>query len=112
MRLQQILFAQGFGSRRECDGLIGNGLVQLGERVLLDSLEELEPCGLVLRVQGQDWICHERAVVLLHKPAGYECSRQPRHHPSVLSLLPPPLRRRGVQPVGRLDADTTGLLLL
>ena len=47
---------------------------------------------LVLRVQGQDWTCHERAVVLLHKPAGYECSRKPLHHPSVLSLLPPPLR--------------------
>jgi 16S rRNA pseudouridine516 synthase len=112
MRLQQILFAQGFGSRRECDGLIRHGLVRLGERVLLDGQEELEPAGLVLRVQGQEWTCHERAVVLLHKPAGYECSRQPRHHPSVLSLLPPPLRRRGVQPVGRLDEDTTGLLLL
>lgn len=37
---------------------------------------------------------------------------KPRHHPSVLSLLPPPLRTRGVQPVGRLDEDTTGLLLL
>jgi 16S rRNA pseudouridine516 synthase len=49
---------------------------------------------------------------MLHKPAGYECSQKPRHHPSVLTLLPPPLRTRGVQPVGRLDEDTTGLLLL
>ncbi len=112
MRLQQILFSQGFGSRRECDGLIRNGLVRLGERVLLDSQQELELTGLVLQVERLDWACHARAVVLLHKPPGYECSRQPRHHPSVLSLLPPPLRRRGVQPVGRLDADTTGLLLL
>lgn len=36
---------------------------------------------------------------------------KPIHHPSVMQLLPPPLRRRGVQPVGRLDADTTGLLI-
>ncbi len=50
--------------------------------------------------------------MLLHKPLGYECSTKPRHHPSVLALLPAPLRERGVQPVGRLDADTTGLLLL
>ena len=49
---------------------------------------------------------------MLHKPPGYECSRSPRDHLGVLSLLPEPLRRRGVQPVGRLDQDTTGLLLL
>ena len=50
--------------------------------------------------------------MLLHKPPGYECSRKPRHQPSVLALLPAPLRVRGLQPVGRLDEDTTGLLLL
>jgi 16S rRNA pseudouridine516 synthase len=49
---------------------------------------------------------------MLHKPAGYECSQKPRHHPSVMSLLAAPLRARGVQPIGRLDEDTTGLLLL
>jgi 16S rRNA pseudouridine516 synthase len=57
------------------------------------------------------WPFHERALILLHKPAGYECSQKPRHHPSVMSLLPAPLHRRGVQPIGRLDEDTTGLLL-
>jgi len=50
--------------------------------------------------------------VLLHKPTGYECSQKPKHHPSVMSLLPLPLRVRGLQPVGRLDEDTTGLLLM
>ncbi len=50
--------------------------------------------------------------MVLNKPAGYECSQKPKHHPSVYSLLPAPLRRRDVQPVGRLDEDTTGLLLL
>ncbi|HEX9195133.1 MAG TPA: 16S rRNA pseudouridine(516) synthase, partial [Azonexus sp.] len=45
-------------------------------------------------------------------PAGYECSRKPQHHPSVLSLLPVQLRERDVQPIGRLDEDTTGLLLI
>ena len=112
MHLQQILFRQGFGSRRECAALLQGGAVRLGERVLRDGLEELDPTGLTLEVSGQPWHCHERAVVLLHKPAGYECSRQPRHHASVLSLLPMPLRRRNVQPAGRLDEDTTGLLLL
>ena len=48
---------------------------------------------------------------MLNKPAGYECSRKPQHHPSVLELLPRPLREREMQPIGRLD-DTTGLLLI
>ncbi len=49
---------------------------------------------------------------MLNKPAGYECSMRPTRYPSVRSLLPEPLRRRNLQPVGRLDADTTGLLIL
>jgi len=60
----------------------------------------------VFVVAGQPWSYRARALVLLHKPLGYECSTKPRHHPSVLALLPTPLRERGVQPVGRLDADT------
>ena len=47
----------------------------------------------------------------MNKPAGYECSQKPRHHASVYSLLPAPLRQRGVQAIGRLDEDTTGVLL-
>ena len=48
----------------------------------------------------------------MYKPSGYECSRQASHHPGVLSLLPEQMSWREVQPVGRLDHDTTGLLLL
>ena len=112
MRLSQVLFSQGFGTRRECQGLIRNGLVSVAGRILEDGEEDLSTDGLVFNVQGRDWRFHESALVMLHKPAGYECSQKPKHHQSVLSLLPPPLRNRGVQPVGRLDEDTTGLLLL
>ena len=112
MRLAQALFSQGFGSRRICSGLVANGLVQVAGRVVDDPDAEFDTAGLVLRVEGRDWPFHAQALLLLHKPAGYECSQKPRHHPSVMSLLPAPLRTRGVQPVGRLDEDTTGLLLL
>ena len=60
---------------------------------------------------GARWPYRERALIVLNKPADYECSLKPRHHASVHSLLPAPLRRRGVQAIGRLDADTTGVLL-
>ncbi len=110
--LAQILFSQGFGSRRECIGRILDGQVRIGDTVVDDPQASVETEGLVFEVQGRAWPHHERALVLLHKPPNTECSTKPRHHPSVLSLLPLPLRVRGVQPVGRLDADTTGLLLL
>ena len=112
MQLRQVLFSQGFGSRRECDALILNGGVQVQGRIVEDPGEDVATAGLVFSVQGQVWPYHAQALLVLNKPPGYECSRQPRHHPSVLSLLPAPLRARGVQPVGRLDTDTTGLLLL
>ena len=112
MRLDQLLFTQGFGTRRECDVLINAGRVSIGGRVHDDPLETVEPLGLRFSVAGVEWPYHERALIVLHKPAGFECSQKPRHHPSVYSLLPAPLRRRDVQAVGRLDADTTGLLLL
>jgi 16S rRNA pseudouridine516 synthase len=109
------LFTQGFGTRRDCDGLVLNGLVSIAGRVLDDPDEPVATAGLVLTVEGRDWPWHEKALILLHKPAGFECSQKPSAWPSVMTLLPPPLRWRSggdLQPVGRLDQDTTGLLLL
>jgi 16S rRNA pseudouridine516 synthase len=112
MKLSQVLFSQGFGARRECEGLILSGHVALDGAVCDDPWLEVDIDGLVFTVRGEPWPYHAKALVLLHKPAGYECSQKPKHHPSVMSLLPPPLRVRGLQPVGRLDEDTTGLLLM
>ncbi|MFM2066123.1 MAG: ribosomal small subunit pseudouridine synthase RsuA [Pseudomonadota bacterium] len=110
--LDEILFSQGFGSRRECLGLLRAGRVAVAGATVDDDAALFDPTGLVMCVDGVHWPVRQRALVLLHKPAGYECSQKPRHHPSVMSLLPVPLRQRGVQPVGRLDEETTGLLLL
>ena len=112
MKLSQVLFSQGFGARRECEGLILGGHVTLDGTVRDDPFLEVDPEGLTFGVRGELWPYRAKALVLLHKPAGYECSQKPKHHPSVMSLLPLPLRVRGLQPIGRLDEDTTGLLLL
>jgi 16S rRNA pseudouridine516 synthase len=127
MQLQEILYTQGLGTRRVCAGLIQQGHVQVyargdagaGPQTCTDPAEEFEEEGLRLRVQGVDWDYHAQAYLMLHKPAGIECSQKPSAWPSVYTLLPAPLRQRpsrgkvaGVQAVGRLDQDTTGLLLL
>ncbi len=124
MQLQDILYSQGFGTRRICAGLIQRGLVQidLGEGLVAcdDALADVAVReGLPFEVQGVLWPYHAKAYVLLHKPAGYECSHKPSAWPSLYTLLPPALRQRpqksavqGVQAVGRLDQDTTGMLVL
>ncbi len=112
MKLAQVLFSQGFGSRRECEGLIVGGFVSVAGTVMDDPFDELDPEGLQFSVRGETWPFRTKALIVLNKPAGHECSQKPKHHPSVYSLLGAPLRRRDVQAVGRLDEDTTGLLLL
>ncbi len=112
MQLQEVLFSQGFGTRHECCGIIAQGRVTFNGILRNDPWAEVDTSGLNFSVDGVKWPYVSQAVIALHKPSGYECSRKPLHHPSVLSLLPAPLRNRGVQPVGRLDEDTTGLLIL
>ena len=111
MKLAQVLFSQGFGARRECEGLILAGHVSLKGEVCDDPFLDVDPEGLVFQVKGEVWHYHAKALLVMNKPRGVECSQKPKHHPSVYSLLPAPLRRRDVQSIGRLDEDTTGLLL-
>jgi 16S rRNA pseudouridine516 synthase len=119
MQLQDILYSQGFGTRRVCAGLIQQGFVSVAGVFIEDAAMEFEATGLAFTVQGAAWEYHQPAYVMLHKPAGTECSQKPSTYPSIYTLLPAPLRQRpqkgtvqGVQAVGRLDQDTTGLLLL
>jgi len=110
--LEKILFSQGFGTRRYCSDLVYAGLVKLNGNVADDPEERIFTEGLVLNVEGKDWEYHEKAYLVFNKPPNYECSHKTTHHPSVYSLLPAPFVERGLQCVGRLDYDTTGLLLI
>ena len=110
--LDRILQSQGFGTRRYCGDLVEAGLVEVDGVLCEDPGARFEVDGLRLTVDGEQWLACTKAYLMLNKPEGYECSQRPRHHPSVYNLLPVPLRQREVQAVGRLDHDTTGLLLL
>ncbi len=124
MRLDDLLFSQGFGTRRVCAGLIQQGFLKgfeafAGMESACDATEIIATDGMAFTVQGKPWEYHKHAYLMLHKPAGFECSHRPGAWPSAYSLLPAPLRQRptkgvvqGVQAIGRLDQDTTGLLLL
>lgn len=109
--LDRLLQSQGFGTRRACRALIATEQVHIDGTPCTDPDAVFDLTGRVIQLAGENWPFQAAAYVLLHKPAGYECSQKPLHHPSVYSLLAAPLRHRGVQAIGRLDQDTTGLLL-
>ena len=86
--------------------------MSVGGAAVTDHRLEFQTEGLALSVHGEPWAFHEHLYLALNKPSGYECSRKPSHHPGVMSLLPEQFAWRETQSVGRLDHDTTGLLLL
>lgn len=112
MELERILRSQGFGSRPECRALIRSGQVSMDGTLCGDPYAEYDPQGLRFSVAGVTWTYRKSVYLVLNKPANFECSHKPKFHPSIYTLLPRPLLTRGVQAVGRLDEDTTGLLLL
>jgi 16S rRNA pseudouridine516 synthase len=112
LSLDRILQSQGFGTRKWCQRLIEEGEVQVQGALVRDPRALFETAGLQFAVFGDTWAYHEHLYIALNKPANIECSRKPSHHPGVMSLLPEQFSWRDVQSIGRLDHDTTGMLLL
>jgi len=114
MQLERLLQQQGFGARKQCRNLIRDGRFAIKGEIYDDPFHEIGdfPEGSEFSVDGTLWPYYAKAVILLNKPAGYECSRRASHHPGVHTLLPQQLSNRALECVGRLDVETTGLLLL
>lgn len=112
LTLERILQSQGFGTRKWCSELIAAGEVSIAGATVTDSRATFETDGLEFTIFDESWVYREHIYIALNKPADFECSRKASHHPGVLTLLPEQFARRDVQPVGRLDHDTTGLLLM
>ncbi len=86
--------------------------MQVHGEIVRDSRAAFETEGLQFTLFGETWSYHQHVYIALNKPANIECSRKPSHHPGVMTLLPEQFSWRDVQAIGRLDHDTTGLLLL
>ena len=112
LTLDRILQSQGFGTRKWCRSLIEDGEVKINGVPVADYRQAISTESLTLELFGESWPYREKVYIALNKPANFECSRKPSHHPGVLTLLSEQCTWRDVQPVGRLDHDTTGLLLL
>ncbi|WP_151824658.1 pseudouridine synthase, partial [Acinetobacter bereziniae] len=108
---EKMLQSQGFGSRKHCQQLIKNGAIQIQNEVISDPKFKLDLDHLEFSVYQQTFQYREKVYIALNKPQNYECSHQSTHHFSVFDLFDDVLMNRGLQSVGRLDQDTTGLLL-
>lgn len=112
LTLDRILQSQGFGTRKWCRELISDGEVTIGGASITDYRASFDTDNLRFTLFDEEWQYREHVYIALNKPANFECSRKPSHHPGVLTILPEQFTWREVQPVGRLDHDTTGLLLM
>jgi len=112
LSLDRILQSQGYGTRKYCRSLIEDGEVTINGVVHDNFKQTIDTDGLVFRLFDEEVVYREHVYIALFKPQNYECSRKPSHHPGVLTLLPEEFTWREVQPVGRLDHDTTGMLLM
>lgn len=111
-RLDQLLANLGYCSRREARGWVENGHVTVRGVVADDPGQKAHPADVL--VDGEPLDHPDGLLLLLHKPLGLVCSHDAREGPSVYDLLPPRWRQRNpvVTSVGRLDKETSGLILL
>ena len=114
MRLNKYLAEAGVASRRKCDDLIEAGTVAVNGTVVNQPWLDIDPRNDVVTVEGKPIErSADRVYLLLHKPAGVITTvSDPQGRKTVLSLLGNAFPDRRLYPVGRLDADTTGALLL
>lgn len=111
-RLDKLISDSGLYSRSEARVLIRAGRVTAGEVVMLKPEAKVDAELAPVSVDGQPLRCDRLRYFMLNKPAGVLSATEDRAARTVLDLLPRELRGLGLFPVGRLDKDTTGLLLL
>lgn len=111
-RLDKFLAAQGKGTRKEVGRLIRSGAVAVDGVPVRDPAAKVDPSCQTVAVGGSPILWQEHLYIMMNKPAGVLSATEDRRQKTVLDLLPEDLRRRGLFPAGRLDKDTTGLLLI
>ena len=111
-RLDKILSATGKWSRREVKLLVKQGRILVDGRPAAAPEQKVDPATMEITVDGTDIGYRRFTYLMLHKPAGVLSAVEDKRQQTVLDLLPQELQRQGLSPVGRLDKDTEGLLLL
>lgn len=111
-RIDKIIASQGQYSRKEVKALIAKRRIAVDGRVVSSSSEKADPMTMLLTVDGKPLEFKRNLYLVLNKPKGYVSATEDREHPTVLELVPQEYRGRDLFPAGRLDRDTTGLMII
>lgn len=112
MRLDKLLAHTGFGTRKEVKKIVRDGYVQVNDEVIRNSATKVDPDVDDVRISGERIYYEEFVYFMLNKPAGVISATEDYVHDTVIDLLEPADSVQEPHPVGRLDIDTEGLLLL
>lgn len=115
MNIIKYLQAQGIDTRKGCQWLVKHDCVKINGEIINNEKAEIDVNRVnLLQIEDEDALIIPLPYfyILLNKPADYETSHKPRDYPSVFTLFPDQLRTTDLQAIGRLDADTTGVLLI
>lgn len=111
-RLDKVVASTGLYSRSEVKRLIRQGLILVDGRAARSGEEKVDPECAVITAEGRELTYRRYTWVMMNKPAGVLSATEDGRQDTVLDLLTPELRKQELFPVGRLDKDTEGLLLL
>jgi 16S rRNA pseudouridine516 synthase len=111
-RIDKLIASQGAYSRSEVKNLIAKKRIQVDGQPVSRADVKIDPAHQRITVDGRDFAIQTHVYLMLHKPAGYVSAVRDAKDPTVLDLVPEAYRRRDLFPAGRLDKDTTGLMIL
>lgn len=112
MRLDKFLSSQNICSRKDASKLAREGRITINGEPAAKSDIKIDPECDMIEVDGRAVTFREHLYIMMNKPKGVLSASSDKNAPTVIDLLPDELRRRGLFPAGRLDKDTTGLLII
>ncbi len=112
MRLDKFLSSQNICSRKEAVKLAKSGVITINGKPAAKCDIKIDPERDIIEVGGETVSYRKNLYIMMNKPKGVLSASTDRNAPTVIDLLPDELRRRGLFPAGRLDKDTTGLLII
>ncbi len=111
-RIDKIIASQGLYSRSDVKYLVKRKRIAVDGAVVTSSSQKADPEISVITIDGKPLTVKKQVYLMLHKPQGYVSATEDKTQPTVLEFVPQAYKGREIFPAGRLDKDTTGLMIL